>query len=140
MSVSCVNVTTATPEETGSDRVSRTEAWLLIWTRTRLLLPLSPTTKLLQRVKTHTRCYSLSSGNTSSPIVLTAPRTFDVDLGGGVVRSDAVGRHAGVASRVVLEGFGDHQRVEVAVPPDLDVGGVVELAALTEPPGGGGWP
>lgn len=63
--------------------------------------------------------------------------TFDVNLGGGVVCSESVGGHAGVASRVVLKGFTDHQRVQVSIPPDLYVGGVVQLSAFTEPPGRG---
>lgn len=62
-------------------------------------------------------------------------QTFYVDLSGGVVCSEAVGGHAGVASRVVLEGLCDHQRVQVTIPPDLDVGRVVQLTALAEPPG-----
>ena len=61
--------------------------------------------------------------------------TLNVDLSRGVVCSQGVGGHAGVAARVVLEGLGDHQRVQVTVTPDLDVRTVVQLPPLTEPPG-----
>ena len=55
------------------------------------------------------------------PLVLT----FDVNLCRGVVGSQAVGGHAGVAACVVLEGLRDHQCVQVPIPPDVDVRRVV---------------
>lgn len=61
--------------------------------------------------------------------------TLYVDFGRGVVGPERVGGHAGVASRVVLKGLGDHQRVQVTIAPDLDVRTVVQLPPLTEPPG-----
>lgn len=61
-------------------------------------------------------------------------RTFDVNLGGCVVCTEAVGGDAGVASRIVLEGFADHQRVQDTIAGDLYVGRVVQLAAFAEPP------
>lgn len=61
-------------------------------------------------------------------------RTFDVNLSRRVVGPQAVGGYAGVASRVVLEGFADHQRVQDTITGDLDVGRVVQLSAFAEPP------
>lgn len=72
------------------------------------------------------------SESQSFGVVLTL--TFNVDLCRGVVCSERVGGHAGVASCVVLEGLGDHQRVQVTITPDLDVRTVVQLPALAEPP------
>ena len=51
--------------------------------------------------------------------------TFNVNLSRSIVCSKTVGCYAGVTSRIVLEGFSDHQGVPVTVPPDLYVGGVV---------------
>lgn len=64
----------------------------------------------------------------------TKDQTFDVNLSRRVVGPQAVGGYAGVASRVVLEGFADHQRVQDTITGDLDVGRVVQLSAFAEPP------
>lgn len=64
--------------------------------------------------------------------------TFDVNLSRGVVCSETVGGHAGVASCVVLEGFTDHQCVQDTISADLYVGRVAQLSTFTEPPGRGG--
>lgn len=68
----------------------------------------------------------------------TKQLTFDINLSRGVVCSETVGGHAGVASGVVLEGFTDHQCVQDTISADLYVRRVVQLSTFTEPPGRGG--
>lgn len=60
--------------------------------------------------------------------------TFHVDLSGRGVGAVHVGGEARVAPRVFFKSLGDDQRVEVAVADDLNVGAVLQLFALTEPP------
>ena len=60
-------------------------------------------------------------------------RTFNEHLGRCGVGAAGVGGQAGVSARVVLEGLSYEQRVQVAVPLDLDVRTVVQFLPFTEP-------
>lgn len=85
---------------------------------------------LIQRLSNRTSLYFDSVCRASE----ACSRTFYVNLSRRRVCAIDVGGEAGISPCVLLEGFGDGQRVQVSGLHDVNVWGVFELFTFTIPP------